>query len=75
MVKTVLTKAGAAMKAWEIICQVVVQTVFLYRSEIWVVIGETLAVLEVFHHCVARKIARKTTRNAGDGGWEWLLVE
>ena len=31
--------------------------------------------LEVFHHCVARKIARKTTRNAGDGGWEWILVE
>ena len=53
----------------------VVQKVLLYGSEIWVVMGEMLTVLEGFHNGVARRISGKTYWRDWDGGWEWTPVE
>ena len=49
MVVKVLAKAGAAVLAQSIIYNVVVQTVFLYEIERWVVKVSMLTVLEGFH--------------------------
>ena len=48
--------------------------VLLYRREIWVVMGEMLKVLEVFHNQVARRIAGNTSWRMRDGEWEWTPV-
>ena len=48
MVK-VLAKAGAAVLSRSIIYNVVVQTVFLYEIESWMVKVSMLTVLEGFH--------------------------
>ena len=67
----VLMKAGAAVRELVMMYKLVVRTIFLYRSEIWVVTGAMLMVTEGFRHRLARNIAGKTARNSGDGGWEW----
>ena len=70
MVAKVMAKAGATVCAWVMMYKALVQTVFLYGSDIWVVIGLVLMVLEGFCHWVARRIAKNTSRYAGYIGWE-----
>ena len=54
MVAKVLTKEVAAVQAQAMVYNVVVQTIFPYGSDIWVVTGAMLTVLEGFHHWLAR---------------------
>ena len=70
MVAKVMAKAGATVCAWVIMYKALVQTVFLYGSDIWVVTGLVLMVLESFRHRVARRIAKNTSQHAGYIGWE-----
>ena len=69
------TKAGPVVQLWEMTEKEVMQKVFMYGSDRWVVMGETLTVLESFNNRVERRIARKTYQHDGDGGWEWTTVE
>ena len=71
---TVLTSAGAIVRARKILCKGVVQMELLYGSKIWVVTAEMLKVLKVFHHQLARRIAGNTDRWKVDGEREWTLV-
>ena len=70
MVAKVQTKAGAAVQAWVMMYEAVVQTVLMYWSEIQVVTGAMLIVIEGFNHRVDRQITRKTAYRAGDSGRE-----
>ena len=70
MVAKVQTKAGAAVQAWVMMYEAVVQTVLMYWSEIQVVTGAMLIVIEGFNHRVDRQIMRKTANRAGDSGRE-----
>ena len=72
MVEKVLTKLGAVVQAHTMMYKAVVQEVLLYWSEIWVVTGAMLMVIEGFHHQMAMQIARKIAWCAGDGRWEWI---
>ena len=65
-----MAKSGEMLCAWVIMYKALVQTVFLYGSDIWVVIGLVLMVLESFRHRVARQIAKNTSQHAGYIGWE-----
>ena len=53
----------------------VIYTVLLYGSEIWVVTGVMLMVLEGFYHRLARKIVGNKAQHTGDWGWEWPPLE
>ena len=48
---------------------IVVQTVLLYRRNIWLITELVMKLLEVFHHIITRRITGKTTRRIGEGGW------
>ena len=52
----VVTNTGATVWAQDMLYKSVSQSVLLYGSESWVVMGEMLNVLEGFHHQVARRI-------------------
>ena len=54
------------VRAREMLYKAVVQTVLLHGSKSWLVKGEILKVLEIFHHQVARWIAGKKS---------WSMVE
>ena len=47
----------------------------VYGTEIWVVMGVMLTIIEGFNHQVDRIIAGNTAWRDGDGGWEWPPVE
>ena len=49
-------------------------TVLIYGSEIWVVTGFILKVIDDFHNRVARRILGKIDQHAGGFGWEWPPV-
>ena len=70
-----LTNARAAVQSRSTMYKAVVQTVLPYGSDIWVVKGEMLTVIEGFHHRLDRQIAGNTARHAGFGGWEWPPAE
>ena len=55
------------VRVWAVLYKLVVHTVLLYGSEIWVVTGEMLKVLEVFHHWVSRGILGRTAWWTVDG--------
>ena len=56
MIVRVLVKTGALLQAQRMIYKSVYQSVLQYESEIWVLTGGMLKVLEVFHHQEARQI-------------------
>ena len=62
------------MRAQEILYKAMVQTVLIYGSEIWLVTGEVLKVLRVFHHQVDRLIAVKMDLSTVYREWEWSPV-
>ena len=75
MVAKVLTKMGTTVRARAMIYKEVVQTLFLYGSDIWMVTGEMVTVIGGLYHQVTKKIAVNTARRAGDGRWEWPPAE
>ena len=56
----VVTNTGVTVCAQDMLYKSVSQSVLLYGSESWVVMGEMLNVLEGFHHQVSRMITRVT---------------
>ena len=68
MVK-LLMKEGASVQTREIMYKVVIQMLFLYGSEIWVMTGDMLTVLEGFYNPVARIVREKTIQRDGGGRW------
>ena len=84
MIYRVMERAGATVWSQIEMCNVVVQSVLLYGSKIWVVTGEMLKVLTVFHHWTARRMTGMTgmmgmtgmtaKRRAGRE-WEYPPVE
>ena len=52
----------------------VAQSVLIYGSDIWVVMGAMLKVLEGLHHRVARRITGITEWSTTSGDWEWPLA-
>ena len=52
-----------------------VQTVFMYRSDVWVVMGAMLMVIESLQHWVARRIEGKKYRRAWDSKRELQPVK
>ena len=50
------------------------QSVILYGSESWVVTGDMLKVLKVFHHYVARRIIGMTDTLRSGREWEYPPV-
>ena len=75
MVAKLMTKAGVVVRLQSMIYKAVFQTVLLYGSDVWVVTGAILTVLEGFHHRLARQITVNITRRSGCGRWEWSSVE
>ena len=75
MIVRVISKMEAMVWGRGMIYKVVAQSVLLYGSENWVVIGEMLKVLEVFHRRAAWRMAGMATiRGTGGSGstpWWW----
>ena len=71
----VVTNTGATVWAQDMLYKSVSQSVLLYGSESWVVMGEMLNVLEGFHYQVARRITRVTAQCTMDWEWDWPLVD
>ena len=66
MTTRVLAKTRAMLREQGMIYKSVDQSVILYGSEIWVVAGDMIKVLEGFHHRAARRITGMTAiRGAG----------
>ena len=74
MVGKMVLKTGATFQARGLIYEAEVQSVLLYISEIWVVMGEMLKALEGFHHRIARRITGMTAQSITGRGWEWPPV-
>ena len=66
----VLGQIGALIKAQQIMYEVLVQAVLLYGSKIWLVTDKMMAVLEVFHYMIARRITVITARKGSAREWE-----
>ena len=62
-----LKKTVATVRARELMYKAVAQSVLLYGSEIWVVMGMLLRVLEGIHHQAARRITGMTEKLVEDG--------
>ena len=62
MVARVLDKTGATVRARGIMYKAVYQSVLLYGSDSWVVMGGMLKVLEGLHHREARQITEMTAK-------------
>ena len=69
MILRALTKIGETVRAREMMYKTVAQSVLLYVSEIWLVTGAILKVLEWFHHWVARRVTGMTAKRVA--GEEW----
>ena len=62
------------MRAQGAMYKAVVQSVILYISNIWVVTGVMLKVLEGFHHQVEQGITEMTEERGEGGEWYFPLV-
>ena len=67
MILRVLANMGAMMRSHGMMYKAVAQSVLLYGSEIWVVMGMLLRVLEGLHHRAARRITGMTEKLVEDG--------
>ena len=63
-----MTKSEALLQTRVMMYKTVVQTLIMYGSESWVVMGEMFMVLKGFNHLVAKQFVGNTTWRAGDGG-------
>ena len=66
MVAKVMGKMGAPIKAKAMVYKALVQAVFLYASEIWLVKDAMMKVLKGFYHSITILIAGMIVRK-GDG--------
>ena len=73
MVEKVLESTGATVQSRGEMYKAVAKSVILYESEIWVVTGEMLKVLEGFHHRAAQHIMGLTEKagQAESGSTPW----
>ena len=69
MIARLLTNTGETVRERGIIYKAVAQSVLLYRSESWLVMGEMLKILEGFHHWAAKSITGMTTTRGTVGEW------
>ena len=60
MAAKVVMKTGEMVWTWGMLYKAVFQTVLLYGSNIWVVMGVMLKVLEELHHWADRRIVGMT---------------
>ena len=74
MIARVLTNTGATVRAQGMIYKALTQSVILYGSEIWVVTGEMIKVLEGFHHRAARWITGMAETRGAGREWEYPPV-
>ena len=65
---------GATVWDLGVMYKAVAQSVLLYGSEIWVVTGGILKVLDGFHHREARRITGVTEKRGASGYWEYPPV-
>ena len=70
----VVSKTGETVRAQGIMYKSVVQSVWLYGSDNWVVTGAMLKLLEGFHHRSERRIMGMTVLRMTSSEWEWPLV-
>ena len=70
-----LKRTGATVWAQAILYKEEVYIILLYGSEIWVVMGVMLKVMEGFYHWVAIRISDNIDRRTMDGECEWPPVE
>ena len=63
------------MQARGEIYKAVAQLVLLYGSESWVVNGDMLKVLTVFHHRAAQRITGTTAKSGAGEEWEYTEVD
>ena len=74
MMLRLLMKTGENVQDHGIMYKAVSHCVLLYGSEIWLVTGATLKVMEGFHQRVARRITGMTAKRVADGEWEYPPV-
>ena len=67
MVANLLGTIGAPIKARVMMYKAVLKAVLMYGSERWVVMDEIMAVLEVFHHSISRRIVGITEQRGYSG--------
>ena len=66
MIVRVIERTGATVRGRGAMYKAIVLLVLLYESKSWVVTGEMLNILTVFHHQAARRITGMTEkRGAG----------
>ena len=75
MLGKVVNKSGATVRVRGMFYKTVVQSVLFYGRDSWVVTGDMIKVLEVFHHWASRRIAGMTERRTTGGDWEWPPVD
>ena len=69
MIARVMANTEATVQAHEIMYKEVDQSVLLYGSEIWVVTGDMLKVLEGLHHRADMHITGMTAKHGVVGEW------
>ena len=69
MIARVLAKTGSTVRSCGMLYKAVAQSVLLYGSDIWVVMGAMLKILEGFHYRSARRITGMTATRGADGEW------
>ena len=63
MISKVMNNMGATVQVCEVLYKVVAHMVLLYGSNIWVMTGAMLKVLEGFHHQADRRIVGMTAQS------------
>ena len=74
MIVRVLINMGSAVRAHGMMYKAVAQSLLLYGSDIWVVTGEMISILESFHHHAARQIMDMTETCGAGEEWEYPPV-
>ena len=69
MMGKAVPKRGATVREWGILYMAVVQSVLVYGSESWVVMGEILKVKEGLHHWVEKRTMWMTARHTKSKEW------
>ena len=71
MIARPLVKTGVRMRTVGLFYMAIVQAVLLFGCETWVITDNMLAILDSFHHRVARKIANMVPKLLMDGSWQY----
>ena len=74
MIARLLANTGATVRAYGMMYKAVDQSVIMIISDIWVVTGEMLKVLEGFHHRADRRITGMTAARGAGREWEYPPV-